>query len=90
MNFKNSKLVEVVWRDAFTVDGWHTFQEVVEKSKSGDKARTVGWLIHEDEIRIVLASGIGLDLETEVGSAWVIPKEMIVESRIIEEERSGS
>ena len=86
MSYKNSKLVEITWRDAYTLDGWHTWKELVDKVGKGELCKTVGWLVIEDDLRVVLVTSVGIDfVDAEVGSAWVIPKGMVEAIRVIEE-----
>lgn len=93
MNYKNSKLVEVHWRDAYTIDGWHTWDELMKKVGTGERCKTVGWLVYEDDTRFVLATSLGLDFtDSEVGSAWIIPKGMVDDVRVLdygEQETTG-
>jgi hypothetical protein len=73
------KKVEVFWRDAFTIDGWHSLADVNKKVTEGADCQTVGYLIQDTQDWLVVAATVGRDIseDCEIGSCWIIPRGMI-------------
>jgi len=53
MNFKNFKLVKVIWKDAQTILGRNCSLKEIQKLELA-KAHTIGYLIHEDKEKIAI------------------------------------
>lgn len=72
-----ARMVRVTWRDITAYSGWrrtHWMQNLID----GDadvaltEFRTVAWLLHEGEEKVVLCMSIGADIDT-FGEVLVIP-----------------
>lgn len=78
------KIVEVVWVDIEELaGGWHDLDEVEEhiNNEDGRTARMVGYLLEEDETKIVLVdSKLGSKF---YGTVNVIPRGCITELTVI-------
>ena len=80
------KAVEVVWYDAFDVDGWLSTNDMAANcppEQKGQLARTRGWLCFEDENKVVVAMTWAPEVdrkdEESLRGIMVIPKGMVVE-----------
>ena len=73
-------LLLVVWLDAGVISqgDWMTREEVLEHGDAGKFLnRTVGWLIYEDKVCIILASQIAESDRPEYDLVMRIPKSLI-------------
>ena len=74
------KPVMVTWFDAVSQDEWAEIQDA--KGLELHTIQTLGWLISEDDRKIVMAAS--WDVEREgVASTWAIPKTWLVDIREI-------
>jgi primase-polymerase (primpol)-like protein len=73
--YADRQLIQVLWTDSASTDAWMHTADAVEQMKLG-AVWTVGWVIHEDEDRVVLAASHFEDWE-QVGEVIAIPKAMI-------------
>ncbi len=63
------KIVKVCWRDAFAFIGWA--DEPIDTAN----VESVGWLIHKDKQKVVLAGMVGSD---EYNNQQAIPRGCII------------
>jgi hypothetical protein len=77
------KIVEVVWRDILSSDGWHN-QNKIDKfiSNSSDEVVQVGYLYEEDEHQVVLLDNYFKD-KTLYGTIHRIPRGCIVDIKYL-------
>lgn len=77
------KIVEVIWRDILSSDGWHT-QNKLDKfiSNSNDEVTQLGYLYEEDDKEVVLISNYFKD-KSLFGTIHRIPKGCIVEIKYL-------
>ena len=73
------KIVEVIWRDILSSDGWHS-QNKLDKfiSNSSDEVQEVGYLYEQDENQIVLLTSYFRD-KSLYGTIHRIPRGCIKE-----------
>lgn len=74
-------IVEVAWVDSEHDAEWSTLADVLENQEKTLECRSCGYLIHEKEDRIVLATSVGMakDEDEEQISAYItIPKRSIL------------
>ena len=72
------KVVYVTWRDCETLSEWASVQDVLEFAEQDRIIKTVGFLIDENEDRLVLSSS----WETQFGKiagSWIIPRAQVVQ-----------
>ncbi len=79
------RLVEVTWLDAFMSLKTYT-KENASKRKGAQELKTIGYLVHEDKTRVVLAMQENMDTVTEVRHLIWIPKISILKTRVIKEQ----
>lgn len=66
-------IVEITWRDAECDPAWVSVEEIKEAKLP--LIRTIGFLIHEDKEKLIVASTIGGDEATasmKIPADWVI------------------
>ena len=68
--------VYVIWQDATNLTGWSSLEEAVELTPA--VIYSLGWLIHEDSVKIVLAHSLDPD-DGENLCALTVPKSWILE-----------
>jgi hypothetical protein len=76
------KLVVVTWRDAVTNGGWHSLDELGYLRPA--TVKSVGYLVHHDDERLILAHGLSGDGEEQEGlghtcipASWVDDVEFV-------------
>lgn len=81
------KAVLAVWFDAVSADAWEDLAEA--KKLDVHTIHTLGWLIFEDDRKIVVAAS--WDVERDgVASYWAIPKTWLLSMKEIDLGESGS
>jgi hypothetical protein len=73
------KLVAVAWVDSGLRPGWEELEALrteLGKSESAVHCRSVGWVVHEDECRLVIASS--QNNSDQVAGGMDIPRSAIV------------
>lgn len=73
------KKVEVFWRDAVYQGGWQDpedFKSTINDSTS-EECSTIGYVIEDNDQRIVLAMSVGPNEDHQLGNTWTIPKGMV-------------
>lgn len=91
------KPVEVTWYDAYDLSAWYSSDELARLAPTGTKrgalVKTRGWLVFEDELKVVVARDWQPEVdepgEESMAAVMVIPKGM-VEEIIIEEKNAGT
>jgi hypothetical protein len=80
------KAVEVVWYDAFDISTWLSRDEVginFPPESRGKLCRTRGWLVHQDEYKLVVSQTWCPEVESRdeaiVSGNLVVPMGMVVE-----------
>lgn len=71
----NLKPVVVVWFDAVSYDEWEEIEDA--KDLELHTIKTLGFLVHEDETRIIIATSWDVEREAVAGK-WAIPKTWLV------------
>lgn len=78
--------VEVVWYDAYDMDGWMSHNDAALNSppeQRGQLARTRGWLYSRDDFKVVVAMTWAPEVdrrdEASMRGIMVIPMGMVVE-----------
>ena len=74
-------IIEVAWVDSEHDAGWSTLTEVIEEQSKTLECRTCGFLIHEKDDRIVLATSVGMavgDDDEQISAYLTIPKASIL------------
>lgn len=74
-------VVEVVWLDSEHEAEWNTLADVLENQEKTLECRSCGYLIHEKEDRIVLATSVGMakdEDEEQISAYLTIPKVSIL------------
>ena len=76
-------VVEVEWLDSVSVNGWRPVSSIDELCNEEDAMlqRSVGFLYHDGDDRIVLVRDGGLGLDPELGDAMAIPKVCVKKMR---------
>ena len=64
-------LVAVEWFDAVANDEWLSLDDAI--SLEPQKITTIGWLIHDDDFKIIVAASKDDD-NSQLGNTWCIPK----------------
>lgn len=64
------KVVHIAWIDSEAINEWHRLDEVDHDLK---EIHSVGFLVHEDESKYLLALSYALDVESINAAMW-IPK----------------
>jgi hypothetical protein len=73
-------LVHIEWEDIVTEVGWQS----IEEKLLIHPCSSVGWVIDEDAIQIVLASTIStVDMKTETNNRIAIPKATIKNTNVL-------
>lgn len=77
------KMLEVVWVDSEHHADWSDIQEVLDESKGSLECQSLGYLILDAEDRLVLATSITSDEDTEkqISAYITIPKLCVVSTR---------
>ena len=79
-------LVHVEWEDIVAEIGWQS----VEEKTVIHPCSSVGWVIDEDPIQIVLASTIStVDLKTETNNRIAIPKATMKSMQVLKVVNNG-
>lgn len=78
--FSKMPLVEVVWKDATSVSGWNSIQDMAEHMEMMT-VRTVGYLIKKDKQAIKLAMSHTEDDSTNI--AMVVPAGWLVSYKVL-------
>lgn len=74
------KQILVTWFDAVSQDEWTDIEEA--KKLEPHVITTLGWLVFEDEKRLVVSCSHDKEREA-VASSWAIPKSWVVEIKEI-------
>lgn len=77
------KAVLITWYDAVSSDEWTEVSEA--KTQELATVRTLGWLVDEDERRIIVAPSWDVDNDN-VATYWTIPKTWLLEIQDIDVE----
>ncbi len=72
-------LVCVQWLDAVALQGWCTLQDCQDVAL--DTVETVGYVVHRDSARIVVAGTVGKD--NSFNNVIAIPRSWVVEMRYL-------
>jgi hypothetical protein len=89
--FETPKIVEVWWTDAYAQNAWHPRSK---KERERGAVKTVGYLIHDDDIYITVARSVGTDDsgqehgDPDDEGTLNIPRGMIVKLRQLAPPRS--
>jgi hypothetical protein len=74
----------VAWEDSRSLGGWHTPDQWREQLAEGlIECRSVGYVLHQDETRLVLAQSQGRS--GEVADCLDIPRSAVRSVRVLEE-----
>lgn len=77
------KIVEVFWVDSEHSSDWSKLEDVLEEQSGSLECRSVGYLVADKEDRIILATSVSNDEDTEESiSAYItIPKVSILSQK---------
>lgn len=75
------KAVLVVWWDAVSEDEWTDLEKAKELEMH--TIETCGWLIFEDDRKIIIATSYDIERDAVAGF-WAIPKTWLLEMREID------
>ena len=81
---KPNKIVEVIWLDSGTEQGWSDAEDILREAEDGLVCSSVGYLICETDKTITIAQGLGFDSPGkvgEIGEATTIIRASVVEIR---------
>ena len=82
------KIFEITWADAFMSLKAYS-QENASNRKGLQELKTVGYLVHEDDLRIVMAMQYNTDKDKQVRNVTWIPKSCIVSQVEVKEQTKG-
>ena len=82
------KIFEVTWVDAFMSLKAYS-QENASNRKGLQELKTVGYLVHEDDLRVVMAMQYNTDKDKQVRNVTWIPKSCIVSQVEVKEQTKG-
>ena len=82
------KIYEITWVDAFMSLKAYS-QENASNRKGLQELKTVGYLVHEDDLRIVLAMQYNTDKDKQIRNVTWIPKSCIVSMVEVKEQTKG-
>lgn len=74
-------VVEVIWLDSEHEAEWNNLSDVLENQEKTLECRSCGYLIHQKEDRIVLATSVGMakeEDEEQISAYLTIPKVSIL------------
>lgn len=84
---KPGDMVLVEWDDAHQHEGWHDIDDRIEEN-SFFRCETVGWLVHEDERKVVIATSVAesrmsvrIESDISLSSVITIPRGCITGMR---------
>jgi len=75
-------LTKIIWRDAFSRDGWSEIKDLKEIMERDVEMQTVGFFMCENEDWIAVAATI--DLQEKAADIWFIPKKWIIKRITLE------
>lgn len=81
MTFKNPKIIEVVWEDAWSESGWFMLGEEKESVEKSIIVRSIGYLLAKNKYRILMARSLSSD--NTCADIFAIPKVCIKSIRPI-------
>ena len=82
------KIFEITWADAFMSLKAYS-QENASNRKGLQELKTVGYLVHEDDLRVVMAMQYNTDKDKQVRNVTWIPKSCIVSQVEVKEQTKG-
>ncbi len=71
-------IVLIIWRDCSTLEQWINIPDLIEFAGDERVIKTVGFLIHEDEDKLIVSSSHEGTFG-KVAGAWIVPKKQIIE-----------
>lgn len=74
-------LVEIVWWDAYSVEGWGKPDELMQRAEDGCRCTTVGYLLAQDDQRISVIQSTSDG--TKGGGLFVIPLGRVIETHVL-------
>jgi hypothetical protein len=86
---KNVNLVEIDWIDSTqNVQVWHNLDDIIkEETESKEVMKSVGYLIHKDKRKHLLANSLHYDntgkLANRVGSIFTIPTGCVIKIKYL-------
>ena len=82
------KLYEITWIDAFMSLKAYS-QDNASNRKGLQELKTIGYLVHEDDLRVVMAMQYNTDKDKQVRNVTWIPKSCIVSQVEVKEQTKG-
>ena len=79
-------IIEVIWKDANTIDGWKSKDEYL-RDVAPSRCATSGYYLKHDKDSITIYMTTAKEspiYEKQISTAWTVPLEWVVSVRVIE------